>query len=479
MLVLKERGFLLKLKEKVGNLPIFYVCNKVDKDQRAREFDRDSESEEDEETEPRSGEDKVKLAYQALAKCHMVAEGVPLEECPFFHGLSSKEVRNARLKKETNQFTEQFDVLKTKLLKFAAIGVNAHLKSASELLCQIQDRVFDLFLTYDFKEGRIPVQSDLFDDLEEKEQKYIHKMKCYVRDNRSKFAKIVDKAIDNNRLKIETEASQMQFDSIKIGDVVGRNEVVEQCRRQIKDLVLFKAMDVAMAKVRDTLTTIAKHLRGSLEAAFSEVARRDDRLANLVKRQLEYSFLQHFQQGNVCLHFDYALMKFGVKVMDEAKKVMSDVWSAFRGKGTLLNQDWKRSVAKDVLDRVDSDAIAERICFNILADLENGHKLFQANLAYMKVFCETAAEQSDVQQKFAAEEAPYFSRLMSYTAALNQTLAVEVLSRVVLGARLGREGHRGTVYEVQTDKFLVAKQLTCGKALKDGHLLAITRTSRR
>lgn len=476
----KERGFLLKLKEKIGNLPIFYVCNKVDKDQRAREFDRDSDSEDDEETELRSEEEKVNLAYCALAKCHMVPEDVPLGDCPFFHGISSKEVRSARLKKEANQFTEQFVVLKSKLLKFAAIGVNAHLKSATELLCQIQDRVFDLFLTCDFRKDAVPVQDELFDYLELKEQEYVDRMRSYVvRDNRSKIAKLISNAIRDNRLKIETEASEMQFDSIKIGNVVGRNEVVEQCRRQIKDMVLFKAMNVSMAKVRDTVSLISAKLRTSLEKAFSKVERQDDRLVHLVKKQLEYSFLQHFQQENVYQHFDYALMKFGVRVMDEAKKVMSDVWAAFRGKGTLLNNEWKRNVAKDVLDSIDCDAVAERICTNILNDLENGHKLFQVNLGYMKIICVTAAEHSDAQEKFAAVKAPYFARLMCNSAALYQTLAFEVPSRAILGAQLGRTGHRGHVFEVNTDKLLVAKQLTCDEAVEEEHLLGITRTSRR
>ena len=117
----------------------------MDKDKTAQEFDRDSESEDDEEPSPRSDEEKEQLVYQALAECQMVPEDLPLTECPFFHGLSSKEVRLARLKKETNRYTEQFDVLKSKLLQLAAFGVNTHLKSATELLCQIQERVFDFF----------------------------------------------------------------------------------------------------------------------------------------------------------------------------------------------------------------------------------------------------------------------------------------------------------------------------------------------
>ena len=108
-------------------------------------------------------------------------------------------------------------------------------------------------------------------------------------------------------------------------------------------------------------------------------------------------------------------------MVDEAMKVVSDVWSALRGRGTRLNREWKRSVAKDVLDSVDADAIAYRICQNILDDLDSGHRLFKANLGYMKIMCEAAAEQTDAQQKFAEAKAPHFASLMSNAAALNQT----------------------------------------------------------
>ena len=478
--MLKERGFLLSLKEKVGNLPIFFVCNKVDKDQTAREFDLHSESEDDEETKSRSGEEKVTVAYRALAKCCMVPEDVPLEECPFFHGLSAKEVRNARLKKETNQFTQQFDALKSKLLKFAAAGVNAHLKSATSLLCQIQDRAFDLFLTDDFKEGGKRVQDHLFDCLELKEQEYVQKMRSYVKTNEFMFARMISNVINTEKKKIEIEAGQMEFESIKIGDVVGRNEVVEQCRRQIKNVVLFKAMNISIARIRKAIAAITAELRSSLAMALSEVAKQDDRLVNLVKKQLEYSFLQHFQETNVCLHFDYALMKSGVKMMDEAKKVVSDAWLAVRGKVTVLNEEWKRGVARDVLDSIDCNAIAERICFNILTDLENGHQLFQLNLRHMKIMCATAAEQSDFQRTFAAAEAPSFASLMSKAAGLCQTLALDFPSRAVLGRPLkGRRGHRSHVFEVQTDKQLVAKQFTCGKTVEEECWLGVTGTLRR
>lgn len=460
-------------------MPIFYLCNKVDKDKAAQKFDRDSDSEDDEEPSPICGEEKEQLVYQALAECQMVPKDISWRECPFFHGLSSKEVRHARLNNEPNRYTEQFDVLKSKLLQFVAFGVNAHLKSATELLCQIQERVFDFFLSYDFKEDRIPAQNELFDELEVKELQYVNKMRDYVSKNQSKFAAIVAEAIRINEKRIEIEAGQMQFNAIKIGDVVGRNEVVDQCRRQIKDMVLFKVMNIAMDKVRKAVSSITKKLRESLESEFSEVTRDEGRLSNLVKKQLEYSFLQHFQDRNACVHFDYALMKSGVKLIDDAKKVFGDVWSAIRGKGTTLNEQWKRNIAKGVLDSVDCDAIADRICFNILSDVESGHKLFEVNLAHMRLFCREAATQTDVQRKFACDRSPFFARLMCKAKALYQSLACEVLWKAAVGARVGRKGHRGQVFEDRSDKLQVIKQLTSGEAKQDEHLLGITRTSRR
>ena len=334
-------------------------------------------------------------------------------------------------------------------------------------------------MSYDFREDRIPVQNELFDKLEVKELLYVNKMRDYVNDSGSRFAKIVANAIQSDRKRIEIEAGQMQFDAIKIGDVVGRNEIVEQCRRQIKDMVLFKVMNTAMDRVRNAVSLITKKLRESLESEFSEVTRYEDGLSNLVKNQLEYSFLQHFQDRNACVHFDYALMKLGVKLLDDAKKVVGDVWSVTRGKGTTLNEQWKSNIAKGVLDSVDCHAIADRICFNILSDVESGHKLFEASLADMRLFCREAAAQSDAQRKFASAWSNLFARLMCKAKALNQSLACEVPWKAAFGARVGRKGNRGQVFEDRSDKLRVIKQLTCDEAKQDEHLLGITRTSRR
>ena len=162
----QERTFLLNLKEKVGNLPIFFLCNMVDKNWTALEFDKGSNLEEDVDKDPRNEEEKELLAYWALSQCYMVPGDIEPTQCPFFHGLSTKEVRNARLKKSSNQYTKQFDDLKFKLLKFVADGVTSHLRSAAELLCQIQKRVFDFFLNCDFNQDTIHAQDELFNKLE-------------------------------------------------------------------------------------------------------------------------------------------------------------------------------------------------------------------------------------------------------------------------------------------------------------------------
>ena len=408
----------------------------------------------------------------------MVPKDILPAECPFFHSLSCKGVRSSRLKKETSHFALEFDTLKSKLLKFVTSGINAHVRVGSELLCKIQDRLFDLLLSCNFEEGQDSLQDDLFKHLEVKELEYYKSMTQYLETNASTFADVIYCAIKHNKRKIEVDTSAMQFNPIRIGNVVGRNEVVEQCRRQIKDIVLLKVMDISMAIVKHELTSITKKFRSSLETAFSEVVKQNNRLANLVTRQLEYSFLQHFQQGDFCQHFDYALMKFGFK-LDEAFQAVSDVWSAIRGKGTRLNEKWKRELARAVLERIDCHAIAEKIHLSVQTDLDKGHQLFLDNLEFMKIFCAEAGKYSSTQRRFAAEKAPCFSRLISETSALCRTLDLEGPTRVVVGKCLGRIGHRGRVLKVRGNERVVAKQLTCSISLQEEHYLGITRAMRR
>ncbi|XP_022785085.1 dual serine/threonine and tyrosine protein kinase-like [Stylophora pistillata] len=479
---LQERDFLLDLKEKIGNLPIFYLCNKVDKDRTAVEYDRDSDLEDNVDKGPHNELGKELLAYRALSLCHMVPDDIEYTQCPFFHGLSTKEVRDARQKKQSNQYTKQFDDLRFKLLKFIATGVNSHLRSAVEFLCQIQKRVFDFFLNCDLNQDTIPAQDELFSKLEIKEQEYVEEMQKFLYNNLFKFSKAVEDIVKSQRAKIVADASELQFDSIRTGDIVGQNEVVEHCRSQIKDLVLLNVTNKSIERIQPVASVFTRYLRESLEQSLSEVGEQDDNLAILVKMQLKYSFLQHFPARDICPYFDYALMKSGVRPKDNAKKAVNDVWSVIRGKGTYLNAKWKQRIAENVLDNIDCDAIARRICDKIAEDLEDGHQLLQLNLVFMRKFCRAALEVSAVQKKFAVAQSPYFSSLMSKAGALSQTLASDVPSRATVGAQIGRSGNRGRVFEDKTNEKRVVKQLTCAahhSEMRDEHLLGITRTLRR
>lgn len=40
----------------------------------------------------------------------------------------------------------------------------------------------------------------------------------------------------------------------------------------------------------------------------------------------------------MCVYFDYVLMRFGVKFIDDVKKVVGDVWCVIRGKGIMFNE---------------------------------------------------------------------------------------------------------------------------------------------
>ena len=458
----------------------------MDHDKRALEFDKDSTSEEDDEDEDgngrksRTGQEKQELAFHSLVICGLLSTDAPLAECEEFHGISSKEVRTARRRNQTNHYTQEFDLLKTKLLNFAARGVTSHLDGATRVLRQIQERVFELFLSWDVNDDELGYQSQLFDDLEQKERKYFNNMTSHINQNKNNFARIINDAIINEKPKIVADARDMQFAPIQIGDVVSRNEVVHQCEKQIREMVLFKVMKLCMRHVHQEILKVTKKLEDSMKKMFSEVAKKDDRVSNLVTKQLQCSFLQPFQLENQGPHFDYPLVKFNLKYyFDGAVKVVGEMWSAIWGGGTTLDKKWKNKVAVNVLENVNADAIARRICDGILSDLNASHDAFQANLRCMKNLCFEAAMQSDGRRKYASVMAPEFARQTCKAEALLQTLT-NVFSRTLIGDRMGRQGHRGTVYGLAgSDDGRVAKQLKPDHQTYSDCLLAIRRVMRR
>ena len=198
--ITQEREFLFNLKEKRGYCPIFYVCNKVDWNKEAESFDRDDDDEvEDLETAiERVVREKSQLSYTRLVNNGLLNSDVALEDCEEYHGISTKEVRNARREKKTNQYTREFEKMKNKLLKFATESFHSYLGAATAQLSAVQQRVFGLVLSQGSGRDDRKSLEALLEQLKSKELEYLNRVEGYRAEQERKLARIIENEIERD-----------------------------------------------------------------------------------------------------------------------------------------------------------------------------------------------------------------------------------------------------------------------------------------
>ncbi|XP_032222785.1 dual serine/threonine and tyrosine protein kinase isoform X2 [Nematostella vectensis] len=457
----QDREFLFSLKERIDSIPIFFVCNKVDTNAKAAEFDRDSDDSDDDSSLD-NVETKMRQAYKALVGYGLIDSDIQLEDCAAFHGISTHEVRKARHKKIHNQFTDAFEVMKSSFLTFLDNSLNANLGYTTDLLLRILQRIFDFYIS------RGPLRGDLesicrdIRGIQAVERTYFNKMCEYVKSNHTKLHNVMESSVNSSSENILKEAEEMEFAPIRIGNAVKRNEIINQCRDQIHKLVLLRVLNISLKEATKTLRVIAGQMKRKLDICLENAAKHDNLTNKLVTNQLHICYLNRRdieEMINMGPIVNFSLMSRTFKTWDQLKRFATDVLSNVTG--TEVNKSWKRKIAKNILDNVNFSEVSHRIIEVILTDNQASHETFQINTRCMEQLCKMADKQSDCQQMVVFEHAHSFAEVICRTEALMNTL---LHPEVKLLEPLGRPGYRGTVYNclVPAGRFgkcdVVAKQ---------------------
>ncbi|KAK3712990.1 hypothetical protein QZH41_014112 [Actinostola sp. cb2023] len=468
----QDREFLYNLKQKIGAIPIFFVCNKVDVDERAAEFDRDDDDDEsylNPENQLKIIQGKKMRVFSALVRSHIIEKELDdVDTCEFFHAVSTREVRKARRKRKSPDYVlrehiSSFERMKRCFLTFASENIVSHVSNVSRLLGGIQQRIFDFYVS------RLHVNLEMFEiqkmiaSLRHVEESCFQKMRQYVLENSGKIESVLATAISRQEEKILTEAEDMEFAPIVIADVVHRNEIVNQYKGQIQKMVLMAALNVSLKSATKTVRAVSSNLREHLRRSLLEASKKGGLTGKLVKQQLRHSdVLTNAFCGNDFINMaivkDYSLMTLTYKTLDPPKTFISDVMSII--KGTTVDKAWKRKTAKNVLDNVDRSKLTDRIIGALLDNLHDGHHTYTMNLHCIENLSEKASKQTKNQEQVISEYGPPFAEVLCLNDALLETITNSALHH--LENQIG-EGNRGTVYDWCTtgefsEKQLVAKQ---------------------
>ena len=451
----------------------------MERNEEAEYFDREEDDDDDNDVEKedlqtaieRVVREKGQLSYGRLVDNGLLDRGVALEDCEVYHGISTKEVRKARREKKTNQYTVEFEKMKNKLLTFATKSLHAYLGTATARLSAVQKRVFGFFLSHDSRRDDPKRLEALLEQLKSKEWEYLNRVENYLKEEELKLARIIENEIKKDRDTILKGAENLEFERIVIGDVIGRNEVVKQCRRQIKQHVMMRVVNTALRKGNDTISTSTRAARRTVDEIFEQVQNKSSHMERNVIMQLRQCmrFGYGASSHQYPVEFDYSLMSAGYKYVDKAVNLVKDLASIVTG--TAINSEWKRAVAEDVLDNLDHAEVARRILRGISMDLEEGHEVFMKNLQIIRAACEFERKKSSTQHEVVVHISPAFATQMCHTEALLQSIAS---GKLELGSEIKR-GHRGVVYECRDPekRTVVAKQLLPEEETKTSQYLAL------
>ncbi|XP_031573993.1 uncharacterized protein LOC116307815 [Actinia tenebrosa] len=469
----QDREFLYDLKQNIGNIPIFFVCNKVDVDEQAAKFDRDDDEDESymsAESQKEVLQSKKMRAFSALVRAQLIDVETDVDNCDFFHAISTREVRKARRSQVLNTeniHLSSFEKMKTSFLKFASASINSHLKSVAQTLMAIQQRIFRFYLNRNLKSREFDNVHHVTLRLKTEEKIYFEKLRMYVKENGEKLERIVDKAIEENENRILFDAENMEFAPIVIADVVHRNEIINQYKTQIQKMVLTAVLHISLKVGTKTVKTVTRNIVEQLRRFLLEMSKQDGIAGKLVHQQLHHidilssSSTEHYMLTTAQVK-DYSLMTLAYRTFEPPKSFFSDILSIVSG--TTVNKHWKRKIAKNVLDNVDRQKLTNRMIGTILDNLHQGHRTFEVNLECIERLCTIADSQSKEHQRAVNDFGSPFAKVMCSTNALFESLR-RPDETFLLRQQISTNSKRGMVFDCKTNsgefsqRRIVAKQL--------------------
>lgn len=335
----QDREFLYNLKQKIGGIPIFFVCNKVDFDERAAEFDRDDDEDEsylNPENQLKIINEKKTRIFSALLRSHIIEKELnEVDSCDFFHGVSTKEVRKARRKRNSDvlkEHTDAFERMKQCFLNFASESIIRHVSKVASLLGGIQQRIFDFYICRQHINLEMHEIYSVILKLRSTEASCFENMRRYVLENCEKIESILTRAISEKEEAILVEAEDMEFAPIPIADVVHRNEIINQYKGQLQKMVLIAALNISLKAVTNTVRIVSSNVREQFHRSLRDASKKGGLTGKLVEQQLRHADI--LTSGycvsdliNVAVVKDYSLMNLVYKALDPTKSFFADVVS--------------------------------------------------------------------------------------------------------------------------------------------------------
>ncbi|XP_077984168.1 dual serine/threonine and tyrosine protein kinase-like [Glandiceps talaboti] len=433
----QDREDIRKVRE--GNREIFFVVTKVDKDEDEDDDDGDI-------PEMEVVREKKTRAYNSLVKEGFLPTEVPMEKCPTFHGISNWRVRQFKGNKEYMPFVEDYNRFKNCLCSFVSSSLGAIIVSASTTLVASHTRCLDFFIGRATQSKYTEEESkQKMDTCRQTENKIYSKMFNKIRTRKSGFTSSVAKAITDKKAAILKIASSHKFIDIDVpGDeLVNKNELAKQCTEQIERLVIsFLSTNITEtlgSDFRDENSIMADLVQTAQELEMVGQKSDSDYEVSEILRQCTMS--SYNVENAIALEqttWKMSARRFIRKTID----MMRDPIATLRGQ-IRVNEKWKRSVAEDILSRVNAETIATRVIEQATQHLQTCHVRFLGAMTDLEDVLEYAFKTNDRERARIREMSPKIARLELATHSIIDTRKFGIPT---LGRKIG-QGSQGDVFE--------------------------------
>ncbi|XP_038054338.1 dual serine/threonine and tyrosine protein kinase-like [Patiria miniata] len=454
-----EQSELLELRHLAPDLPVLFLdcCPHTESNLRNPQMEEDlgedsAYDSNNEDLMARSVEDPLESRHRGASspaprkpsRFHDIVHGQlrslgflkdPSEVSVFKGGMSPTEedLNQSRLEKLYNM---------QGILMFVRQVLQLYLTRATTILHDLHLQCMNMFITTAFDMQRdIQITPRRIDYARQREMELFESLKELANQRQEEIRKLIQMTIQDIKEPLLQEAENYQFEDLEISidGELSQGKEIRGCTAQIQELVLNRVNTAVVEKLISSVDYLHDSFVGTLTRCLESLEKGEDGLQGETTTSMALKqILNSAYQVEVTVRTSSSF----VKVMWERMKEILQSMKPFKAP-PIVDKDWKRKVAINMLNNLDDSKLAKSICSQFRSRLNNSHDTFSSSLRQLENKHSGRLEKTEEQRmKVRKVHAPRLARLALDSTSLRDMV---LYGMPKLEREIGR-GQYGVVY---------------------------------
>ncbi|XP_019629833.1 PREDICTED: dual serine/threonine and tyrosine protein kinase-like [Branchiostoma belcheri] len=365
----EDRHLLDHLRQRRPDAPFFLVCNKVDVYSGELDTLSDDEEREDATNDTASKDSKVRQQLVEEGYLALEKDGT----CSVYHGISAKQVRKARKGRGDPSFSEPFKSMTECLTRTITATIQTCLRESLLTLDKLQTQ---LIITHLGNKHSTRVNSPKSTTAIDRFQNVLYND---LKDIAKQSRETICQKLRSQKLMVLDAAASMTYSTLSIGSEIRRDEVIQQCIKQIRNLVVSRTMQIITDVDKDLGNRFRQELKSNIkrfEVDYGVMPGVHDAVVSFVRRQAEYCYCDRNTVLGTYNFSDDQQSRWAA-----IKHWFSTGMSIIIGDGFMdVGSDWKREVALDVWKKLNLADVAHELQVALLSQLKTSRDTLKATI---------------------------------------------------------------------------------------------------